>query len=154
MSFDWDYKDPYWAGRMNDILPHFQTPLYLFRITGKVMGADGSITEMKKRYTIQGSLQVWRKRFTYTDDAGNTTARDGKLLVDYRIKINEGDIIQKQNTFFRVVGEANDYDYAEVHDYAVTRIGLDEIKEYKFDEFLEEEFPDLNTEGSDGFVEI
>jgi hypothetical protein len=37
----------------------------------------------------------------------------------------------------------NDFDYAEVHDFRVQRLGLDEIQNYKFDEYLEEEFPEV-----------
>ena len=137
-----DYRDPYWAGRLDGVLSNFEKKLYLYRITGKSVGPDGSVVETKKKYTIYGSLQAWRKKRNYSEDSANTSSREGKLLVRYSYKLKEGDIVQKDSNFFRVLDE-NDYDYAEVHDFAIVRLGLDEIQNYKFDEYLEEEFPEI-----------
>jgi hypothetical protein len=137
-----DYTDPYWAGRLEDILTAFEKKLYLYRITGKTVAPDGSINETKQNYTIYGSLQTWRRTRNYSDDSVNTSSREGKLLVKYRYKLKDGDIVQKNNDFYRIV-DVNDFDYAEVHDFRVQRLGLDEIQNYKFDEYLEEEFPEV-----------
>lgn len=137
-----DYRDPYWAGRLEDILTAFEKKLYLYRITGKTVAADGSINETKQKYTIYGSLQTWRRTRNYSDDSVNTSSREGKLLVKYKYKLKDGDIVQKNNDFYRIV-DINDYDYAEVHDFRVQRLGFDEIQNYKFDEYLEEEFPEV-----------
>ena len=142
MSMD-DYRDPYWAGQFDDVLKEFEKPYYLYRVTGKTVEADGSTLETKVKYLIYGSLQTWRRKRNYSEDGPNTSSRAGKMIVDYRYKLNDGDIIQKQNNFYRVV-DSNDYDYAEVHDFPVERLGLDEIQTYKFDEYLEEEFPQIN----------
>lgn len=137
-----DYRDPYWAGKLDGVLKDFETPLYLYRVTGKILKPDGSVTEIKKKYLIYGSLQTWRKRRNYNEEGPQTSSRTGKLLVSYRYKINEGDIVQKNNQFYRVL-DHNDFDYAEVQDFEVERIGIDEIVNYKFDQYLEEEFPEL-----------
>lgn len=135
-----DYRDPHWFGQLDDVLREFETPLWLYRVTGKRIMADGSTHMTKKKYKIYGSLQTWRKTKNYSEDGVHTSSRAGKLLVRYSYKIQEDDIIQKNNEFYKVVGDANDFDYAGVHDFAVERIGLAEIHDYKFDEFLEEEF--------------
>lgn len=137
-----DYRDPYWAGRLEDVLTAFEKKLYLYRVVGKTVAPDGSIVEMKKKYSIYGSLQTWRKTRNYSEDSVNTSSREGKLLVKYRYKLKEGDIIQKNNEFYRIM-DVNDFDYAEVHDFRVQRLGLDEIQNYKFDEYLEEKFPEV-----------
>lgn len=137
-----DYRDPYWAGKLESVLKEFEKPMFLYRIVGKTVGPDGSLLEVKKKYLIYASLQAWRRTRNYSDDSTNNSSRKGKLLVSYRYKIKEGDIIQKENTFFRVL-DLNDFDYAEVQDFTVERIGLDEIQNYNFDEYLEEEFPEL-----------
>jgi hypothetical protein len=137
-----DYTDPYWAGRLEDVLTAFEKKLYLYRVTGKTIGTDGSIVETKARYTIYGSLQTWRRTRNYSEDSFNSSARTGKLLVKYRYQLNDGDIVQKNNDFYRIIN-TNDYDYAEVHDYEVQRLGLDEIQTYNFAEYLEEEFPEI-----------
>ncbi len=137
-----DYRDPYWAGQLDDILTEFEKKLYLYRVTGKTVGPDGSIIETKMRYTIYGSLQAWRRKRNYNEDTANTSSREGKLLVRYKYHLNDGDIVQKNHNFFRII-DTNDHDYAEVRDYAITRLGLDEVQTYKFDEYLEEEFPEI-----------
>lgn len=137
-----DYRDPYYVGKLDGVLKEFETPLYLYRITGKTMGPDGTVRETKKKYLIYGSLQAWSKRRNYNEDGTQSSSRIGKLFVDYRYKLIENDIIQKNNNFFRVL-DPNDYDYAEVHDFAIERIGYDEIVRYKFDEYLEERFPEV-----------
>lgn len=137
-----DYRDPYWAGQLDDILTEFEKKLYLYRVTGKTIGPDGSVIETKKRYTIYGSLQAWRRKRNYNEDTVNSSSREGKLLVRYMYHLNDGDIVQKNNNFYRII-DTNDYDYAEVRDYPIERLGLDEIQEYDFDEYLEEEFPEI-----------
>ena len=137
-----DYRDPYYVGKLDGVLKEFETPLYLYKITGKVRMPDGSINELKKKYLVYGSLQAWRRKRNYNEEGIQVSSRDGKLLIDYRYKINEGDIIQKNNNFYRLI-DPNDYDYAEVQDFTAIRIGLDEIVKYKFEEYLEEEFPEL-----------
>lgn len=143
-----DYRDPYYAGRLNGVLEEFQTPLYLYRIVGKIVGPDGSVMEIKEKYLIYGSLQTWRRKRTYTEDGINFSSRDGKLLVQYSYKINDGDIIQKNNQFYRVL-EQNDYDYAEVQDFNVARIGMDEVVNFDFDKYLEKEFSEMEGENDE-----
>lgn len=137
-----DYRDPYWAGQLDDVLAEFERKLYLYRVIGKTVGADGSIVETKQKYIIYGSLQTWRRKRNYSEESFNSSSRDGKLLVRYQYKLKDGDIIQKDNNFYRII-DANDYDYAEVHDFPVERLGLDEIQNYNFNEYLEEVFPKI-----------
>lgn len=134
-----DYRDPDFYGKLDDALFEFEKPLILYRITGKTRGPDGSIIETKKRYDIKGSLQTWRRKRNYSDDSVHTSSREGKLLVRYQYKLKDGDIVQKEDNYYRIV-DTNDYDYAGVHDFAVERIGMDEIQRYNFDEYIEEEF--------------
>jgi hypothetical protein len=140
MAMD-DYRDPYYEG-LNDVLDDFEKKLYLYRVTGKTISADGSVLETKRRYSIYGSLQTWRRKRKYNEDSTITSSREGKLLVKYKYKLNDGDIVQKENNFYRVI-DTNDFDFAQVHDYPVERLGYDEIQEYKFEEYLDEEFPEI-----------
>lgn len=134
-----DYRDDYFFGKLDDTLGYFEKPLTLYRITGKSLGPDGSIIETKKKYEIMGSLQTWRRTRNYSEDGVHTSSRSGKLLVRYQYKLKDGDIVQKNNEYYRIV-DTNDFDYAGVHDFAVERMGMDEIQKYNFEEYLEEPF--------------
>lgn len=134
-----DYRDNDFFGKLDNVLKEFERELTLFRITGKSIGPDGSTIETKKKYTIFGSLQTWRRTRNYSEDGAHTSSRTGKLLVQYQYKLKDGDIIQKNDEYYRIV-DTNDFDFAGVHDFAVERIGMDELQRYNFDEYLEEKF--------------
>lgn len=134
-----DYRDIDFYGKLDDVITEFERPLILYRITGKSIGPDGSTIETKKKYNIEGSLQTWRRTRNYSEDGTHTSSRTGKLLVRYQYKLKEGDIIQKNDEYYRIV-DVNDFDYAGVHDFPVERIGMDEVQRYNFDEYLEEKF--------------
>lgn len=140
-----DYRDNDFFGKLDNVLKEFERELTLFRITGKSIGPDGSTIETKKKYTIFGSLQTWRRTRNYSEDGTHTSSRTGKLLVQYQYKLKDGDIIQKNDEYYRIV-DTNDFDFAGVHDFAVERIGMDELQRYNFDEYLEEKFvPEITS---------
>jgi hypothetical protein len=139
-----DYRDIDF-GFLDDVIDRASFQYYVFVIGNKTIAPDGSERVTYVRYTINGSLQTYKRSRTYDTDGNksNISGRTGKFYAKYNVILNENDLIQKTDdgTTYRVT-QVHDYSYAGVRNYEVERLGLDEIKRYNFAQFVEDKFPE------------
>lgn len=143
MPLNEDYRDVDF-GFLDDVIDRAAFKLYAFVISNKFIGADGSEQVSYTRYEFTGSLQAYARTRRYdTDGSGpNMSGRAGKLWAKYNVVLKEGDLVQKQDNFYRIT-QVFDYDYAGVRKYEIERLGSDEIQRYDFSHFLEDKFPEV-----------
>jgi hypothetical protein len=139
-----DYRDVDF-GFLDDAIDRASFQYYIFVAGNKTIAPDGSERVTYVRYTINGSLQTYKRSRTYDSEGSkaNISGRAGKFYAKYHVILHENDLIQKldDGVTYRVT-QVNDYSYAGVRNYEVERLGLDEIKRYNFSQFLEDTFPE------------
>lgn len=130
-------------GWLDDVIDKASFPYYAFVVSNKYIAPDGSEKVEYKRYKITGSLQTYKRRRSYESDTGNKSSRDGKFYAKYNVKLKENDLIQRldNGVTYRVTQIAN-YEYAGVRNYEVERLGVDEVRRYNFNDFVEDQFPE------------
>jgi len=132
-------------GFLDDVIDRASFPYYAFVISNKYIDPDGSEKVSYTRYTINGSLQTYKRNRRYDTDASsaNAAGRGGKFYAKYNIRLNENDLIQRMdNGFTYRITQIADYDYAGVRNYEVERVGLDELQRYDFSNFVDDTFPE------------
>ena len=139
-----DYKDIDF-GWLDDVIDKASFPFYAYVIASKYIDNDGSEKVTYTRYTIKGSLQTFRRERNYDTDASksNSSSRRGKFYAKYNVRLKENDLIQKidDGTTYRVI-QVIDYGYVGVRNYEVERIAIDELYQYNFSDYIEEDFPE------------
>jgi SAM-dependent MidA family methyltransferase len=144
-----DYKDVDF-GWLDDVIDRASFPFYAYVIASKYIDNDGSEKVTYTRYTIKGSLQAFRRERNYDTDGSrpNTSSKKGKFYAKYNVRLKENDLIQKidDGSVFRVV-QVIDYGYVGVRNYEVERLGIDQLYNYNFSEFVEDDFPEGIIEG-------
>lgn len=144
----WDDNENYRDidyGWLDDVIDRASFSYYAFVITDKYIDVDGSEKVNYTRYLIRGSLQTYKRSRRYDSDgsSSNASGREGKFYAKYNVKLNENDLIQRLDNgqTYRVTQVA-DYDYVGVRNYEVERLGIDELKEYDFSNYVEANFPE------------
>jgi len=138
------YKDVDF-GFLDDVIDKASFPYYAFVISNKYIDPDGSEKVTYTRYTINGSLQTYKRNRRYDTDASqaNVSGRTGKFYAKYNVQLNENDLIQRMDNghTYRITQVA-DYDYVGVRNYEVERVGIDELKRYDFTNYLDDVVPE------------
>lgn len=139
-----DYKDVDF-GWLDDVIDRASFPYYAYVIASKYIDNDGSEKVTYTRYTIKGSLQAFRRDRNYDTDGSrpNTSSKPGKFYAKYNVRLKENDLIQKidDGSVFRVV-QVIDYGYVGVRNYEVERLGIDQLYNYNFSDFIDADFPE------------
>lgn len=143
-----DYKDIDY-GWLDDAIDLASFKYYVFVQSNKFIKEDGSEGSILTRYIVNGSLQAYKRRRTYSEDGSkpNISGREGKFYAKHDVILNEGDLIQRiDNGLTYMITQVNDYDYVGVRNYEVLRLGLDETRKYDFANFIEATFEVDNDE--------
>lgn len=149
MGDPFDYRDPELYGKLDDVIESLSFNYYVYVKTPMGINPEGVEIYKRRKYLIRGSLQTWKKRHTYgSEDNPNNSKRDGRFYSKYNVKLNEGDIIQKNDNYFKVI-DHDDFDYGGVRQYSVERVGYDEIVRYNFEDYVEERFENMPQVGLD-----
>lgn len=149
MADIFNYRDNELFGQLDDVIESASFDYYVYVKTPQGISPEGVMLYKRRRYVVRGSLQVWRKTYSYgSADNPNNSKRDGKFYARYNVKLNEGDVIQKNDNFFKIVGH-DDFDYGGVRQYAVERIGYDEVVRYNFADYVEERLENMPQASQD-----
>lgn len=143
MVDSFSYRDDEIFGQLDDVIERTSFNYYVYTKTPTGISPEGVETYRRRKYIIRGSLQAWKKRYTYgSEDNPNNSSRDGRFYARYNVKLNVGDIIQKEDNYFKIL-DLDNYDYGGVRQYSVQRIGYDEIIHYNFAEYVEDRFENM-----------
>ena len=121
-----DYRGPHF-GYFNRALDRVSFIYTAYIRTDILQNADGTNQEEFTTTKVQGSLQTFHKKETYSMDGSNFSSRDGRFFAKYDVNLYEGDLIKKNGSLYRIT-DMDDYDYHGVKSYSVIRLGMDESR--------------------------
>lgn len=137
---DFDYRDPDFYGIFDDVIATFSFDYWAYIKTNPRINPEGTMVYEQVKYKIRGSLQAFRKTRVFGNpDSPIVSSRDGRFYATYDVKLKEGDVIRKEDKFYKVI-PTEDYDYAGVRQYDIIRVGYDEIVNYDFEKYIEKNF--------------